>query len=596
MNNFVRRRVHPTPAASTDGEEEHLPTASSDATTSTTPRTIRFTDWSSNSVIRFLQSQWRHGDWRDKTVLLLWVKILLICMVLLTAVDWKTPTDHVIVGHGQRIPVVGTDTIRIPMEDVSRLPSMVLFRFLESWSAQKLRRTGETALIQFGEQLRELMLLGSDAFQMTTTTTTNTEAVSSSVDSYKTNLFQQKIQAMAPWLRGDPTHGPKNWPMNQVPTPDNKSRAVVICAGDKQMMYLEALLHTIRKVHQSQIPIRIVYKGDQDLSPESRKQLQKHYSAANDDDNTLRFIDLSILFDLDHERVQLGGWNLKPFGMLAVPEAQVVLLDVDVLLLRPPELLFEQPRFQERGALFFRDRSHSEHLWTPRQFLLAMQPLLSPAAQKALVNGHVMNEHIQEAGVVLIDKSRRWRGLWTACLILGRWDVRRFIQRDIIYGDKEVYFTAFETIHEPYSFARYYPGVIGSVISDFHGDNMQYNDNMQGLLQPFMALCGRMLHFDEEGLPLWSNGGYLTREDDRTAKEDVAGRGLKPILFADGGDSTTEAGGGGPEGNQKWLFNHDIGVLCMFPNKRMVRPVKEEIVRNASNAVDFYVKNSKQGG
>jgi Mannosyltransferase putative len=217
----------------------------------------------------------------------------------------------------------------------------------------------------------------------------------------------------------------------------------------------------------------------------------------------------------------------------------------------------------------------------------------------ALVNGNVKNEHIQEAGVVMIDKSRRWRGLWTVCLILGRWDVRRFIQRDIVYGDKEVYFTAFETIHEPYAFAKYYSGVIGSVLFDFHidaidvgsaaGSSSNMQDKAYMLLDPNVALCGRMLHFDDEGLPLWSNGGYLTREDDRTIKNELAGKGLKPILFADGGDSTSEEGGGGKERNQNWLFSQDLGVFCLFPNKRAIRHVPSNVAEKASTAVDFYM-------
>ena len=101
----------------------------------------------------------------------------------------------------------------------------------------------------------------------------------------------------------------------------------------------------------------------------------------------------------------------------------------------------------------------------------------------------------------------------------------------------------------------------------------------------------RMLHFDEQGSPLWSNGGYLTREDDRDANN-VASRGLKPLLFVDGGDSASEEGGRGKEGNQNWRFHHGLGVLCLFPNLRGIRQVPPEYAEKGAHAVDYYVKTS----
>ena len=82
-----------------------------------------------------------------------------------------------------------------------------------------------------------------------------------------------------------------------------------------------------------------------------------------------------------------------------------------------------------------------------------MQPNLSRTALQLIHNGDIHSpyhaEHIQESDVIVLDKSRRSLGLWAACLILARLDIRRYTQRYNMYRDKEVYWIAFETIREP---------------------------------------------------------------------------------------------------------------------------------------------------
>jgi len=572
-------------------------------------------------TLLWIRFRWREGNTIDKAVLLL----APICLfsLLFTVVDVrfvqrggmhlpKISVHHPSIQYatiaGYKIPVNNTagfipdvkesPTIHIPMEQIpdNEGPQRVELRNWEVGLRKELRRTGEEALLQYGIQLRHLMALGGNILQNHQTSPQQHE------DSKDSEVFRHKLAHMAPWLmiqedsasRAGVTAKNKNWPFNTLPEPsDNpKSRAVVLSFGDKQLKYADTLMRTIRLLHKSRMPIRVVYKGNSDLSQISRDILtEKYFIGAGM--GGLQFIDLTTIFNLQVAR--LDTWNLKAFAMLAVAEQQVLLLDVDVMLLQPPEVFFEQKGYLKTGALFFRDRSHREHLWTPRQFLLAMQPRLSSMGQTALTNGNLMNEHIQEAGAVLIDKNRRRKGLWAACLILGRPDVRRFIQRDMVYGDKEVYFTAFETVDEPYEFAKYYPGTIGSIVTDFSGNDLEWgvgrleSKNLDDL-QFDMALCGRMLHFDDNGMPLWSNGGYYTREDDRKADNSIASQGLHPVLFADGGNSLTEEGGAGKEDNQNWLENIELAVLCLYPNARKIRQVPAETTERGRMAVEYYLR------
>ena len=495
--------------------------------------------------------------------------------------QFEIPIDHIPLGVAE--PLIRIQELEnmkegiIPMEIGQRMQK-------ETLEEKRLRLLGNQALIQYGDRLRNLMMQGTFLFQPS--------EQKASLDNNNNDdaqlAIRKQLYDLAPWLKGDYHH--VGWPLSQFPTihQDPNSKAIVVCAGDKQYAYLDALVYTIRVVHQSPITIHISYKGDTDLSPSSRKTLSDKFGH----DQNLNFLDLSQIFDLD--AAKLNGWNLRIFGLLAVPEANLAMLDVDVILYQPPEALFQLSSYQQMGAHFFHDRINSEGLWQPRQLLLRLQPQPSQQAQRALTNGQMpFNEHIQEAGVVLINKARRSIGLWAACLLVGRWDIRRFVQRDLVYGDKELYWTAFEAVNEPYTFAKYYPGSIGAVLTNFDEITMSYtavtsSDMITINDQQNVALCGRIVHFDEAGQPIWSNGGYLTKEDDRDSKKVKSQDGLQPILFIDGGYEFGPAGK--PGLNQYWKFHDKMGVNCLYPNSRKIQQVPPDEAKKGAEAVKYYLQ------
>jgi len=478
----------------------------------------------------------------------------------------------------------------------------------------KLRLLGNRALIQYGNVVRDLLFsVDAEHYLLNATKMVPAEYNhQKKKDDEQAQSFRQRLQQLAPWLKGD--YKQPNWPLDQFPrmgeiqskptAANDMDCALLVCAGDKQFLYLEALLHTIRKVHGSKIAIYVSYKGDNDLSQASRDKLQSTYSSHSNAhaESRLSFLDLTQSFELDAAKV--NGWNLKIFGLLLIPETKVAFLDVDVLLLQTPEKLFKQESFQKHGALFFHDRSALDTLglWSPKELLYRVQPHPSPTAQRALVmkttndkdeEEYFYSEHVMESGVVVLNKRRRFRGLWAACLLMGRWDLRRFAQRDLVYGDKELYWIAFEMANDPYVFARFYPGVIGGVMTDFKDSGIHVAAAGDAMKEySHMALCGRLVHFNDEGLPLWSNGGYLTKEDDRDKETSASKNGLEPKLFIDGGDSITEKDQPvqKPGLNQYWKFHDDMGVNCLDANARKVRPVPSEQVQKGTEAVNYYLE------
>ena len=139
------------------------------------------------------------------------------------------------------------------------------------------------------------------------------------------------------------------WPLSQLPG-KIKGQAVIISAVDKQFCYLQTLIHTIRVVHHSRIPIRIVFRDATDLTEPSITKIIDSLPQP-DRIRDIQFIDLSTYFDLDS--TNLRGWNLKAFGIFSVAETEVALLDADVLLLQPPEGLFQAKGYKTNGGTLF---------------------------------------------------------------------------------------------------------------------------------------------------------------------------------------------------------------------------------------------------
>jgi hypothetical protein len=234
--------------------------------------------------------------------------------------------------------------------------------------------------------------------------------------------------------------------------------------------------------------------------------------------------------------------------------------------------------------------------------------------------------------MVIIDKKRRVLGAWAICFLLGRPDVREYAQGYYAYGDKELYWIGFETAGEPYAFSRYYPGVYGGVVTNF--DNVDIairpKESQEEIQKRFQeanengyALCGRVVHFDDDNLPLWSNGGYFTKEEDWASTSDLAEFPLNAVWYVDGGDWLTEEflpmvpdlGGvrktmahvilaqahadweeAKSKGrmNQHWQTHGGMGVMCLNQNARGIREVPKEIANVATNAAKrFFLEEKK---
>jgi alpha 1,3-mannosyltransferase len=184
-------------------------------------------------------------------------------------------------------------------------------------------------------------------------------------------------------------------------------------------------------------------------------------------------------------------------AMLLSSFREVILLDADVLFFANPANLFSTPEYTQHGALFFRDRILSPT--SRKQFLEnSLPPPISPTVSQTNRWWLGTSGHMQESGVVVVDKWRHFVALLLATLLNGPERNGRPGESGVyqmMHGDKETFWLSWEMSGDhDYAFYQGRAGQIGRFV--------QNQPHSKG------EICGlQLLHLDLKGRPFWLNGG-----------------------------------------------------------------------------------------
>lgn len=172
-------------------------------------------------------------------------------------------------------------------------------------------------------------------------------------------------------------------------------RGLVFTAGNSHAPYLLTSIPVLRQLG-CHLPIEVMYLGDDDLQQKYRTQLEAHAGVVTRD---LR----RMVNDAGWE---LRGWAGKPFSVLLSSFREVIFIDADSLFLQNPADLFDDPAYNETGALFFKDRlilPESKKDWLTR---ILPPPISKNVRESRLWSGE--SGHMQESGVLVIDTWRHF--------------------------------------------------------------------------------------------------------------------------------------------------------------------------------------------
>lgn len=175
-------------------------------------------------------------------------------------------------------------------------------------------------------------------------------------------------------------------------------RGIVLSAGDGQLQYIMTSIKTFRKLG-CDLPIEIMYLGDDDLGDDARGELESLPNVVTRDMKQM----------VNDKGWDLKGWAGKPFAILLSSFREVLFIDADALFLSNPANLFEDEAYVETGALFFRDR-----LMFPESKKKWLQQILPKPVSKNVRHSRFWtgeSGHMQESGVLLVDKWKHFMAL-----------------------------------------------------------------------------------------------------------------------------------------------------------------------------------------
>jgi hypothetical protein len=183
-------------------------------------------------------------------------------------------------------------------------------------------------------------------------------------------------------------------------------RGIVTTAGNNHAPFLLAAIPSFRLLG-CDLPVEVIYLGESDLSKDFRTKLDALPGV------TTR--DLSAM--VNDEGWRLNGWAGKPFSILFSSFREVIFIDADSLFFTNPELLFDDPDYVRTGALFFKDRNilpESKREWLQK---ILPKPISKSVQQSRMWTGE--SGHVQESGVVVVDKWRHFVALLLVCRMNG---------------------------------------------------------------------------------------------------------------------------------------------------------------------------------
>jgi hypothetical protein len=216
-------------------------------------------------------------------------------------------------------------------------------------------------------------------------------------------------------------------------------RGIVYTATTRTMSRLLTSIKLLRHL-KCNLPIEVWHIGDE-LGPDEKTQLFAVNATAKDVLVEQAFYPGLERYRID--RVYERNYHVKSLALMLSSFQEIIYLDSDNYPMRNPAYLFHTPEYKETGSLFWPD------LWK----------LPSDNPVWRILDLPCEDEWEQEAGQLVLDKQRVWKGLFMSL----------FFQMDhtfyfrILLGDKDTFRLGWRITNTPYHMVRHPVAVGGRV-------------------------------------------------------------------------------------------------------------------------------------
>jgi len=318
----------------------------------------------------------------------------------------------------------------------------------------------------------------------------------------KQKLLATVHQSLYPWVYGNRY---KNF--SDLISSFN-GRGIVICTGDRHYNLVRSSIDIFRNVLNCTLPIEIFYIGYKDISTEHIDELLSIPDVYVNDIKTY----------FDNDIVNIGGWAVKSFALLASRFEEAILMDADAAYIRNPETLFEDQGYKELGTVYFRDRTREPGVNKGNRWLKSWMTDPLPETETSRF-WNAISHHEMESSTVVMHKTRNILGLLNVCK-LNEKKIRDEVVYKMVYGDKETFWIGFDMARQHYNMLP------NPVI--FVGD---YAVGEAGKNKDLKQLCGHVGHMNREGQVLYWNDHIIKDKFNKYTKGQGGAMGQRLLHF-----------------------------------------------------------------
>jgi len=228
-----------------------------------------------------------------------------------------------------------------------------------------------------------------------------------------------------------------------------KGRGVIICGGDIHYKSGSIIVNLLQKYNKD-INIEWYYVGN---------ELNNKYIELLKEKNVDVINCLNILPKWWYDTIietDIKGFMIKPFALMQSKFEDILLLDSDNIPIKDINFLFEYSDYIEYGHLFWSDYNYKENI---KMYECMLLPYGVNIFSKLKIKSPFENNiNLTESGQILINKKKMWKGICLSYYL----NYNKDIYYKMVYGDKDLYYIAFQLLNIPYKQCIYYPDAIGN--------------------------------------------------------------------------------------------------------------------------------------
>ncbi|KAL5363050.1 mannosyltransferase putative-domain-containing protein [Aspergillus floccosus] len=268
---------------------------------------------------------------------------------------------------------------------------------------------------------------------------------------------------------------------------DPGTTGIVIPTSDGSIRSAMRLVHNLRAVLGSTLPIQIAYAGDTDLALANRELLSRLEIPGP----PIEFLDVNAVFDASVTQLEVGGWETKPFAALGSRFERVLVAGPEVGFFQAPEAFLADETVTHAGAWMAKDRLYWYHAYADP---VNWDRYIAPDVEKYTLPDKTIHTalFIVDAGLAFFNKARLDILLGLMCVGWQHsYAVRNELTHPLRYGSRDVWWRGLEMTGARFVESDHYGGVLG----------------WEGGGRDGARVCGSAVaHVDSAGRLLWWKG------------------------------------------------------------------------------------------